>query len=130
MFVRACIRIFAGWRGPLLGNRATTIGIRVDSRGGSDYREPTVKILVVGSGGREHAMVWRLRQSPEVKKIWCAPGNGGVEDIAECVPVSADVVGALVPLAERLRPDFTVVGPEAPLVAGIRNKFECRHMRL
>ena len=104
--------------------------IRVDSGGGSDYREPTVKILVVGSGGREHAMVWRLRQSPEVEKIWCAPGNGGIEGIAECVPVDAGDVGALVSLAELLKPDLTVVGPEAPLVAGIRNKFECRHMRL
>jgi phosphoribosylamine--glycine ligase len=89
-----------------------------------------VKILVIGSGGREHAMIWRLRQSPEVEKIWCAPGNGGIADIAECVPVDAGDVGALVALAERLKPDFTVVGPEAPLVAGIRNKFECRGMRL
>jgi phosphoribosylamine--glycine ligase len=89
-----------------------------------------VKILVIGSGGREHAMIWRLSQSPEVEKIWCAPGNGGIADIAECVPVDAADVGALVALAERLKPDFTVVGPEAPLVAGIRNKFECRGMRL
>src|SRR5579864_6092210 len=103
---------------------------RVDTGGGCDYREPTVKILVVGSGGREHAMVWRLRQSPEVEKIWCAPGNGGMEDVAECVPVKANDVDGLVALAERLKPDLTVVGPEAPLVAGIRNKFECRGLRL
>ncbi|HTC62892.1 MAG TPA: phosphoribosylamine--glycine ligase [Candidatus Saccharimonadales bacterium] len=89
-----------------------------------------MKILVIGSGGREHAMIWRLSQSPEVEKIWCAPGNGGIADIAECVPADAADVGALVALAERLKPDFTVVGPEAPLVAGIRNKFECRGMRL
>ncbi len=75
-------------------------------------------------------MVWRLRQSPEVEKIWCAPGNGGIEEIAECVPVRADDVARLVSLAEQLKPDLTIVGPEAPLVAGIRNKFECRHMRL
>jgi phosphoribosylamine---glycine ligase len=89
-----------------------------------------VRILVVGSGGREHALVWRLRQSPEVEKIWCAPGNGGIAADAECVPVNADDLDGLVSLAERLKPDFTVVGPEAPLVAGIRNKFECRQMRL
>jgi phosphoribosylamine--glycine ligase len=89
-----------------------------------------VNILVVGGGGREHALVWRLRQSPEVEKIWCAPGNGGIESLAECVPVKADDVAGLVSLAEQLRPDLTVVGPEAPLVGGIRNKFECRHMRL
>jgi len=85
---------------------------------------------VVGSGGREHALVWRLRQSPEVQKIWCAPGNGGISNDAECVPVGPDDIGALVSLAENLKPDLTVVGPEAPLVAGVRNKFECRHMRL
>jgi phosphoribosylamine--glycine ligase len=89
-----------------------------------------VNILVVGGGGREHALVWRLRQSPDVGKIWCAPGNGGIAGIAECVPVRADDVPAIVSLAEQLKPDLTVVGPEAPLVAGIRNKFECRHMRL
>lgn len=75
-------------------------------------------------------MVWRLRQSPEVGKIWCAPGNGGIAEIAECVPVKAEDVAGIVALAEQLRPDLTVVGPEAPLVAGIRNKFECRRMRL
>lgn len=75
-------------------------------------------------------MVWRLAQSPEVKKIWCAPGNGGIAEDAECVPVNADDVGGLVALAERLKPDMTVVGPEAPLVGGIRNHFEFRGMRL
>src|SRR5258708_3672827 len=103
---------------------------RVESEEISDYREATVKILVIGGGGREHAMVWRLGQSPEVEKIWCAPGNGGIADHAECVAVNADDVEGLVALAERLKPDMTVVGPEAPLVAGIRNKFECRGMRL
>jgi len=102
----------------------------VDSHAAPDYREPTVKILVVGGGGREHALIWRLRQSPEVEKIWCAPGNGGIANDAECVPASADDVGGLVSLAEQLKPDLTVVGPEAPLVAGVRNKFECRGMRL
>ncbi len=93
-----------------------------------------MKILVVGSGGREHALVWKLRQSPEVEKIWCAPGNGGIantaEPVAECVPVNVDDVDALVALAENLKPDLTVVGPEVPLVAGIRDKFEFRGLRL
>ncbi len=75
-------------------------------------------------------MIWRLAQSPEVEKIWCAPGNGGIADDAECVPVNADDVSGLVALAERLKPDMTVVGPEVPLVAGIRNHFEFRGMRL
>jgi phosphoribosylamine---glycine ligase len=89
-----------------------------------------VNILVVGGGGREHAMIWRLRQSPNVGKIWCAPGNGGIASLAECLSVKADDIPGIVSLAEQLRPDLTVVGPEAPLVAGLRNKFECRRMRL
>jgi len=96
-----------------------------------------VKILVIGSGGREHALVWRLRQSPEVEKIWCAPGNGGTAvadqnsaDDAACASVNPADVDSLVALAERLKPDLTVVGPEGPLVAGIRDKFECRKLRL
>jgi len=83
-------------------------------------------------------LVWRLRQSPEVEKIWCAPGNGGTTGIdensaengAECASVNVDDVNSLVALAERLKPDLTVVGPEGPLVAGIRDKFECRKIRL
>jgi phosphoribosylamine--glycine ligase len=102
----------------------------VDSQRGSAYREPTVKILVIGSGGREHAIVWRLRQSPKVEKLWCAPGNGGIAEHAECVPVNVEDVDALVALAESLKPDLTVVGPEVPLVAGIRDKFALRNMRV
>lgn len=89
-----------------------------------------MKILVIGSGGREHALVWRLHQSPLVQKLWCAPGNGGIAELAECVPVDAGDVDALVALAERLQPDLTVVGPEAPLVAGVRDKFDARGLRL
>src|SRR6266853_6664362 len=124
----------------LIGKWATPVDLRsrVDSGQSYDYRGPTVKILVIGSGGREHALVWKLRQSPLVEKIWCAPGNGGTaraeessaENDAECASVNADDLNALVALAERLKPDLTVVGPEGPLVAGIRDKFECRRMRL
>jgi len=111
---------------------------RVDSGRSYDYLGATVKILVVGSGGREHALVWKLRQSLIVEKIWCAPGNGGTagvdensaENLAECASVNVDDLNAIVALAERLKPDLTVVGPEGPLVAGIRDKFECRRMRL
>jgi phosphoribosylamine---glycine ligase len=85
-----------------------------------------MKILVIGGGGREHALVWKLKQSPRVEKIWCAPGNGGIETEAECLPAdSADVPG-LVALADRLRPDLTVVGPELPLVNGIGDAFRTR----
>jgi phosphoribosylamine--glycine ligase len=85
-----------------------------------------MKILVVGGGGREHALVWRLKQSPRVEKIWCAPGNGGIAAAAECVPIDAGNVAALVTLAEKLQPDLTVVGPELPLVNGISDAFRLR----
>jgi phosphoribosylamine---glycine ligase len=82
-----------------------------------------MKILVVGGGGREHALVWKLAQSPRVEKIWCAPGNGGIAAEAECLAVDPGDVPALVALAERLRPDLTIVGPELPLVHGISDAF-------
>jgi len=78
-----------------------------------------MKILVIGGGGREHALVWKLRQSAGVKKVWCAPGNGGIPGVAECVAVDAGDVAALMSLAEQISPDLTVVGPELPLVNGL-----------
>src|SRR5208337_1901309 len=85
-----------------------------------------MKILVVGGGGREHALVWKLKQSPVVEKVWCAPGNGGIAEDAECIPVDAGDVSALVTLAEKLQPDLTVAGPELPLVNGISDAFALR----
>src|SRR5271155_3569597 len=85
-----------------------------------------MKILVIGGGGREHALVWRLRQSPRVEKIWCAPGNAGIAAEAECGVADPGDVAALVALAERIGPDLTVVGPELPLVNGIADAFEQR----
>ena len=85
-----------------------------------------MKILVVGGGGREHALVWKLKESSRVEKIWCAPGNGGIAAEAECVAIDAGNVPALVALAGNLQPDLTVVGPELPLVAGIGDAFRQR----
>jgi phosphoribosylamine--glycine ligase len=85
-----------------------------------------MKVLVIGGGGREHALVWKLKQSPSVEKIWCAPGNGGIAEDAECVPVDVSDVPALAVLAEKIRPDLTVVGPELPLVNGISDAFAQR----
>jgi phosphoribosylamine--glycine ligase len=85
-----------------------------------------MKVLVIGGGGREHALVWKLKQSPRVEKIWCAPGNGGIEAEAECLTVDPADVRALVALAERLGPDLTIVGPELPLVNGIGDAFRDR----
>jgi phosphoribosylamine--glycine ligase len=85
-----------------------------------------MKVLVIGGGGREHALVWKLKQSPRVEKIWCAPGNGGIQAEAECVPADPADASAVVAVAERLRPDLTVVGPELPLVNGIGDAFRSR----
>ncbi len=85
-----------------------------------------MKILVVGGGGREHALVWKLTQSSRVEHIWCAPGNAGISKQAECVAADPGDVSALVALASKLNPDLTVVGPELPLVHGIGDAFEER----
>ena len=74
-----------------------------------------MKVLVIGSGGREHALVWKLRQSPRVSKVYCAPGNGGIGDEAECLAADVKSVESLVALANQIRPDLTIVGPELPL---------------
>src|SRR5438132_13343223 len=86
-----------------------------------------MNILVLGGGGREHALVWKLKQSPRVEKIWCAPGNGGIAADAECVAVDAGDVAAVVALAEKIQPDLTVVGPELPLVNGLTDAFRQRN---
>src|SRR5580704_18075117 len=86
-----------------------------------------MKVLVIGGGGREHALVWKLKQSARVEKIWCAPGNGGIADEAECIAVDAGDVTALVALTEKIAPDLTVVGPELPLVNGISDGFAERN---
>ena len=82
-----------------------------------------MKVLVIGGGGREHALVWKLSQSARVEKIWCAPGNGGIAGEAECVAADAGDVAALVALAEKTAPDLTVVWPELPLVNGLVDAF-------
>jgi phosphoribosylamine---glycine ligase len=87
-----------------------------------------MKILVIGGGGREHALVWKLRESPRVEKIWCAPGNGGIADEATCLPVEAGDAQGLVAIAEKLRPDLTVIGPEFPLVNGVSDALRARNL--
>jgi phosphoribosylamine---glycine ligase len=89
-----------------------------------------MKVFVIGSGGREHAIVWKLRQSPRVTQIFCAPGNGGICDEAECVPVDVKNIDALVQVASRIQPDLTVVGPEVPLALGVVDEFRRRGFRI
>lgn len=89
-----------------------------------------MKILVVGGGGREHTLVWKISQSKLVDKIYCAPGNAGSQEFAESVPISADDIEALADFAEKNSIDLTVVGPEGPLVAGISDVFKSRGLKL
>lgn len=89
-----------------------------------------MRILVVGGGGREHALVWKLAQSPRVTKIYCAPGNPGIAALAECVNISADNVKALCGFAQEHNIDLTVVGPEKPLTDGIVDYFAARGLKV
>ena len=85
-----------------------------------------MKVLVLGGGGREHALVWKLRQSPRVSQLYCAPGNGGISEDAECLPADLKDLESMTALAVRLQPDVTVVGPELPLSLGVVDEFNRR----
>jgi phosphoribosylamine---glycine ligase len=89
-----------------------------------------MKILVVGSGGREHAMVWKLAQSSRRPTLYCAPGNAGIESLATCVPVKADDIAGLKTFVQSEKIDLTVVGPEAPLALGIVDEFRKADLKI
>ena len=89
-----------------------------------------MKVLVIGGGGREHALVWALRRSARVTEVVCAPGNGGIAEDARCVPVDVSDVEAMVRVVEAERPGLTVVGPEVPLAAGIADALQARGLRV
>ncbi len=89
-----------------------------------------MKVLVIGSGGREHALVWKLRQSKRVRQVYCAPGNGGICAEAECVPADVRSLDSLLEAAHRIQPDLTVVGPEGPLSLGIVDEFQRRGLKI
>src|SRR5450759_3126042 len=89
-----------------------------------------MKILVIGSGGREHAIAWRLAASESVDKVYAAPGNPGIARVAECVRPAGAAPEDYLKLAEAVGADLTVVGPEAPLVAGVVDAFRARKLRI
>ena len=89
-----------------------------------------MKILVIGGGGREHALVWKLAQSPRVTKLWCAPGNAGISQLATCVPIAVTDLPSLQRFAEEQSIDLTVVGPEVPLALGIVDRFRQRKLAI
>ncbi len=87
-----------------------------------------MRVFVVGSGGREHALVWKLSQSPGVKEIFCAPGNAGIAQVATCFPIGASDTVELADFAEKMRVDLTVVGPELPLTLGLADELAKRQL--
>ena len=89
-----------------------------------------MKVLILGSGGREHALAWAVARSPRVTEIVCAPGNGGMAQTLRCIPVDLKDLGAMVRLAEAERPDLTIVGPELPLSLGIVDALRERGLRV
>lgn len=89
-----------------------------------------MKVLVIGSGGREHALVWKLAQSPKVKKIYAAPGNGGIEELAETVDIKINDLERVVDFVQTNNIDLTIIGPEAPLVDGIVDVFSKKSLRI
>ncbi|HXG00086.1 MAG TPA: phosphoribosylamine--glycine ligase [Bacteroidota bacterium] len=89
-----------------------------------------MNVLVIGSGGREHALVWKIRQSPHVRKLYCAPGNPGIAEIADCAPIRPTALGELRDFAWNNRIDLTVVGPEQPLADGIADFFAERGLKV
>ncbi len=89
-----------------------------------------MNVLIVGGGGREHALAWKIAQSPRVKTIFCAPGNAGIASLATCVPIDAAEIDKLISFAKEKKIDLTVVGPEDPLANGIVDQFEAEGLRI
>ena len=89
-----------------------------------------MKILVVGNGGREHALVWKIRQSPLVREVYCAPGNAGIAEQADCVPIDTTNIVEVADFAQTIKADLTVVGPELPMVLGVGDEFRRRGLSI
>jgi phosphoribosylamine---glycine ligase len=89
-----------------------------------------MRVLIVGNGGREHALAWKVRQSPLVTDVYCAPGNAGIADLASCVPIDSSNIVEVADFAQTIKADLTVVGPELPMVLGIADEFVRRGLRI
>jgi len=89
-----------------------------------------MKALVIGSGGREHTLIWKINQSPKVSKIYCAPGNAGISQLAQCIDINVDNIEELVDFTRKEKIDLTIVGPELPLSKGIVNEFNRKGLKI
>jgi phosphoribosylamine---glycine ligase len=96
----------------------------------SKWEEKNLRVLVIGSGGREHALVWKCKQSPQVTEVFCAPGNGGIEQVATCVNINVTDQAELLQFAQQMEIDLTVVGPEVPLTEGIVDRFQAAGLKV
>src|SRR4030065_886064 len=94
------------------------------------HRSDRMKVLVIGGAGREHALVWKIAQSPRVKKIYAAPGNAGIAGLAQCEPVKVEDIAGLLSFAKSRSIDLTIVGPETPLSMGIVDEFAKAGLRV
>ena len=88
-----------------------------------------MKVLIVGGGGRELAIAWKVAESPLVNKVYCAPGNAGIEEVAECVPIGAMEFEKLAAFAKEKEIDFTIIGMDDPLVGGVVDVFEAEGLK-
>src|SRR3979411_1892557 len=89
-----------------------------------------MKVLVIGGGGREHALVWKLRQSPRITQVYCLPGNGGICEEASCLPGDPKSLASMLSVAHQIQPDLTVVGAEVSLSMGVVDEFKRRGLRI
>src|SRR3979411_624151 len=89
-----------------------------------------MKVLVIGGGGREHALVWKLRQSPRITQVYCLPGNGGICEEASCLPGDPKSLASMLSVAHQIQPDLTVVGPEISLAMGVAGEFKRRGLMI
>ena len=89
-----------------------------------------MRVLVIGSGGREHALVWKIKQSPKATTIYCAPGNAGIASLAQCVAIASDDIKGLLKFAKDKKIDLTVVGPEVSLIKGVVDAFSKKGLKI
>src|SRR5215471_14550861 len=109
----------AQWRGDVVDTGRSAVSL-----------SSPMKLLIVGNGGREHALAWKIRQSPLVHELYCAPGNAGIAAIADCVPIDSTNIVEVADFAQTIAADLTVVGPELPAVLGIADEFHRRGLSI
>src|SRR5438093_2228660 len=127
LFVQESSELKTGYSLQPCGSHVTS---SLPGTGSRLYNRCAMRILVIGSGGREHALAWKLASSAHTTKLYCAPGNSGIDDVATCLPANVNDPIGLASLAESIGAELTVIGPEAPLVAGVAEAFRTQGLRM